>query len=232
LTTSQVRARAVPPRLTTCAAPGRLCRDRTVVARLASIPMALDELIDARVDAVIDAVVDTLVSDGYEAVQVHTVARRARTSLRTIYEHFAGRDELIVAAMERWMASNAYAHVRMPEAGESPHETLGRVTDRRVSLAATGGLAHARHPLRHRAFHRPRQRRSDRAADEPCGLRRHRAAGAARSGRPAVWQLARRRPRGTREGRLLTRTPRRRLSAIFPPYAPPNGCQCTPDGVL
>jgi TetR/AcrR family transcriptional regulator, cholesterol catabolism regulator len=90
--------------------------------------MALDELIDARADALIDAVVDILVSDGYEAVQVRTVARRARTSLRTIYEHFAGRDELIVAAMERWMASNAYAHVRMPEAGESPDETLGRVT--------------------------------------------------------------------------------------------------------
>jgi TetR/AcrR family transcriptional regulator, cholesterol catabolism regulator len=90
--------------------------------------MALDEVLDARADALIDVVIDILASEGYEAVQVRSVAKRARISLRTIYEHFASLDELIVASMERWMASNAYAEVHMPETGETPYETLARVT--------------------------------------------------------------------------------------------------------
>ena len=85
------------------------------------------ESADARADAIIDVVVDLLESEGYEAVQVHTVAGRARISLATLYELFGTRDQLILAAVERWMEANAYAGLSMPEPDESPYETMVRV---------------------------------------------------------------------------------------------------------
>jgi len=85
------------------------------------------ESADARADAIIDVVVDLLESEGYEAVQVRTVARRARISLATLYELFGTLDQLILAAVERWMEANAYAGLTMPEPGESPYETMVRV---------------------------------------------------------------------------------------------------------
>ncbi len=79
---------------------------------------------DARADAILDVVVDLLESEGYEAVQVRTVARRARISLTTLYRQFGTLDQLILAALQRWMQANAYAELTMPEPGESPYETL------------------------------------------------------------------------------------------------------------
>ncbi|AFM18401.1 transcriptional regulator [Mycolicibacterium chubuense NBB4] len=79
-----------------------------------------------RVDPLLDVVVDILESDGYDAVQLRTVARRARTSLTTIYKRYPTRDELILAALEAWMAENRYAgvvpHARRP--GESLYDAL------------------------------------------------------------------------------------------------------------
>ena len=79
---------------------------------------------DARADAILDVVIDLLESEGYEAVQVRTVARRARISLTTLYQQFGTLDQLILAALQRWMQTNAYAELTMPEPGESPYETL------------------------------------------------------------------------------------------------------------
>jgi AcrR family transcriptional regulator len=62
-----------------------------------------------RVDPIIGIVVDLLDTEGYEAVQLREVARRARVSLATIYKRYATRDELIVAALEWWMDTNRYA---------------------------------------------------------------------------------------------------------------------------
>lgn len=42
-------------------------------------------------------------------MQLREVARRARTSLATIYKHYANRDELILAALDAWMAENRYS---------------------------------------------------------------------------------------------------------------------------
>ncbi|KGI69194.1 TetR/AcrR family transcriptional regulator [Mycolicibacterium rufum] len=71
-------------------------------------------------------VVDILESDGYDAVQLRAVARRARTSLATIYKRYPTRDELIFAALEAWMVENRYAgvvpHARAP--GESLYAAL------------------------------------------------------------------------------------------------------------
>jgi AcrR family transcriptional regulator len=62
-----------------------------------------------RHDRVLDVVVDLLETEGYDAVQLREVARRARTSLATIYKRYATRDELILAALECWMEENRYA---------------------------------------------------------------------------------------------------------------------------
>ena len=79
---------------------------------------------EARTDEILDAVIEILDSEGYEAVQVRTVAQRARISLSTMYKLFGTLDDLIVTAVERWLETNAYATLTMPEADESPYETL------------------------------------------------------------------------------------------------------------
>jgi AcrR family transcriptional regulator len=49
-----------------------------------------------------------LESEGYDKIQLAEVAEKARMSLATIYKYFPSRDELLVAAVERWMDENAY----------------------------------------------------------------------------------------------------------------------------
>jgi AcrR family transcriptional regulator len=67
-----------------------------------------------QVDPIIEIVVDLLDTEGYEAVQLREVARRARVSLATIYKRYPTRDELIVAALEWWMETNRYAGLAAP----------------------------------------------------------------------------------------------------------------------
>ncbi len=80
-------------------------------------------------DRLLDIVVDILESDGYDAVQLREVARRARTSLSTIYKRYPTRDALILAALERWMDDNRYAALatQTPDPDESLYEGLMRV---------------------------------------------------------------------------------------------------------
>ncbi|MGB9304620.1 MAG: TetR family transcriptional regulator [Mycobacterium sp.] len=80
-------------------------------------------------DRLLDIVVDILESDGYDAVQLREVARRARTSLSTIYKRYPTRDALILAALERWMDENRYAALatQTPDPDESLYEGLMRV---------------------------------------------------------------------------------------------------------
>jgi TetR/AcrR family transcriptional regulator, cholesterol catabolism regulator len=68
-------------------------------------------------DPIIEIVVELLDTQGYEAVQLREVARRARVSLATIYKRYATRDELIVAALEWWMETNRYANLPSPTMG-------------------------------------------------------------------------------------------------------------------
>jgi TetR/AcrR family transcriptional regulator, cholesterol catabolism regulator len=65
-------------------------------------------------DPIIEIVVELLDTQGYEAVQLREVARRARVSLATIYKRYATRDDLIVAALEWWMDTNRYANLPSP----------------------------------------------------------------------------------------------------------------------
>ena len=50
-------------------------------------------------DRILDIVAELLETEGYDAVQLREVARRARTSLATIYKRYSTRDELILAAL-------------------------------------------------------------------------------------------------------------------------------------
>src|SRR5437764_6294430 len=65
--------------------------------------------VNRRNQRILGIVVDILETDGYDAVQLREVARRARTSLATIYKHYATRDELILAALQTWMEENRYS---------------------------------------------------------------------------------------------------------------------------
>src|SRR5260370_42646616 len=60
-------------------------------------------------DRILDIVAELLETEGYDAVQLREVARRARTSLATIYKRYGTRDELILAALDSWMEENRYA---------------------------------------------------------------------------------------------------------------------------
>lgn len=71
----------------------------------------VDSASGPRVDPILDIVVEMLDTEGYEAVQLREVARRARVSLATIYKRYPTRDELIVAALEGWMDANRYARL-------------------------------------------------------------------------------------------------------------------------
>ncbi|OBK44339.1 TetR family transcriptional regulator [Mycobacterium sp. 1081908.1] len=68
-------------------------------------------------DPIIEIVVELLDTQGYEAVQLREVARRARVSLATIYKRYATRDELIVAALDWWMDTHRYANLPSPATG-------------------------------------------------------------------------------------------------------------------
>lgn len=78
---------------------------------------------------ILDVVVEIIEMDGYDAVQLREVARRSRTSLATIYKHYANRDELVLAALETWMDENRYSRVERPGrlSGESLHDGLVRL---------------------------------------------------------------------------------------------------------
>jgi AcrR family transcriptional regulator len=80
-------------------------------------------------DHILDIVVELLETEGYDAVQLREVARRARTSLATIYKRYATRDELILAALESWMEENRYSglHQQSPEPDESLYAGLMRM---------------------------------------------------------------------------------------------------------
>jgi AcrR family transcriptional regulator len=80
-------------------------------------------------DRILDIVVEILETEGYDAVQLREVARRAKTSLSTIYKRYSTRDELILAALESWMEENRYSGLAHQERvpGESLYVGLMRM---------------------------------------------------------------------------------------------------------
>src|SRR5258707_5225010 len=80
-------------------------------------------------DPILDIRAELLEPDGYDAVQLREVARRARTSLATIYKRYATRDELILAALHSWMDEHRYSGLVDQTAvpGESVYDGMMRV---------------------------------------------------------------------------------------------------------
>jgi AcrR family transcriptional regulator len=101
-------------------------------------------------DPIIGIVVELLDTQGYEAVQLREVARRAKVSLATIYKRYATRDELIVAALDWWMDTNRYANLPSPAAsGDSLYSDL-------MAVMRTIFEPWERHPTMLRSYFRAR----------------------------------------------------------------------------
>ena len=62
-------------------------------------------------DPLLGVVVEILETEGYDAVQLREVARRARASLATIYKRYPTREVLILAALQAWVNNNRYSRV-------------------------------------------------------------------------------------------------------------------------
>jgi TetR/AcrR family transcriptional regulator, cholesterol catabolism regulator len=89
---------------------------------------ATNDDMNRRHDRILDIVLKLLETEGYDAVQLREVARRARTSLATIYKRYGTRDELILAALDCWMEENRYSGLTRPhDKGESLYVGLMRV---------------------------------------------------------------------------------------------------------
>jgi AcrR family transcriptional regulator len=83
---------------------------------------------------VVSAAVELLEEHGYDGLQLRDVAKRARVSLTTIYRHYPSRDELVVAAVSRWMKEHYLSTVPMRMPGQSLTDALLAMFDH---MAAT-----------------------------------------------------------------------------------------------
>ncbi len=73
---------------------------------------------------ILDVVIELLENRGYEGWALKEVAERAHASLATIYKQFPSRDDLIVAAVERWMEANVYRPIHEPTEHQTVFEAL------------------------------------------------------------------------------------------------------------
>jgi TetR/AcrR family transcriptional regulator, cholesterol catabolism regulator len=103
-------------------------------------------------DPIIEIVVELLDTQGYEAVQLREVAKRARVSLATIYKRYATRDELIVAALEWWMDANRYANLPSPAEGANGESLYSDL----MAVMRTIFEPWERHPTMLRSYFRAR----------------------------------------------------------------------------
>lgn len=58
----------------------------------------------ARREKILNAVLDLAAEGGYDAVQVREVAKHADVAMRTIYNYYGSREELLRAALVEWRA--------------------------------------------------------------------------------------------------------------------------------
>lgn len=102
-------------------------------------------------DRILGIVVEILENEGYDAVQLREVAKRARMSLSTIYKHYPNRDDMILAALQRWLDENRYS--RVARSARSPGES---VYDALIRLLRALFEPWERHPAMLAAFYRAR----------------------------------------------------------------------------
>ena len=78
-------------------------------------------------DLVIAEVLRVIESEGYNAVGMRGIARRTRLSLTNIYRLFPSREDLIITAVETWLAGNSWSDLTGPRDGESVYDTTMRI---------------------------------------------------------------------------------------------------------
>ena len=76
---------------------------------------------------IIGEVLRVIESEGYDAVELRGVARQTHLSLTTIYRLFPSREDMIIAAVETWMAGNSWSDLTGPKEGESVYDTTMRI---------------------------------------------------------------------------------------------------------
>jgi AcrR family transcriptional regulator len=120
--------RDVSNRVTACTVTWLLMDGKGVSLAMVSIEVSRDDT-GAQRDRILDIVAELLETEGYDAVQLREVARRARTSLATIYKRYSTRDELILAALHSWMDEHRYSGLshQSPSPGESIYDGMMRV---------------------------------------------------------------------------------------------------------
>ena len=75
---------------------------------------------------ILDVAAEIVGERGCNALQLRHVANRAQLSLSTIHGHFSSKDELVIAAVGRWMQERVYAELPSPDPEAPLSETLTR----------------------------------------------------------------------------------------------------------
>jgi AcrR family transcriptional regulator len=76
----------------------------------------------------LDAAVEGLAEVGVEALTMQSVAERADVALRTVYNHFASKEELIVEAYDRLAGATKERYALLPADG-APRARVGWMVD-------------------------------------------------------------------------------------------------------
>ncbi len=84
-------------------------------------------------DRLLDCVLDLLVAEGYEGISIRRVATAAGVSIGAVQHHFATKDALLAAAMDRVSQQFQERLDRRIAPGAGPAEVLRAVADELVS---------------------------------------------------------------------------------------------------
>ena len=118
------------------------------------MPRAVGQIDLAKTEAILDAAAQVFGERGL-AASMEEIARRARVSKQTIYNHYGSKPELIRAIVDR-RVSEITAPLLLPEALDHPEDALvafGRsMLSRGVSMLRMTVEAAAEHPDLARAF--------------------------------------------------------------------------------
>ncbi|MDO3634214.1 TetR/AcrR family transcriptional regulator [Mycolicibacterium arseniciresistens] len=70
-----------------------------------------------------------LAAEGYDAVHMRTVAEHAKVATDTVYQHFTSKDDLLVAALDRWLTTFEPASESGSQPVTDPSRQLSHVLD-------------------------------------------------------------------------------------------------------